>query len=57
MSGFTPTPQDKLSFGLWTVGRTARDNFGDATRVSLGPVESVFERLDQLAMEHLLGVR
>ena len=28
----TPTPADKFSFGLWTVGWQARDTFGDATR-------------------------
>ena len=29
-----PTPADKFSFGLWTVGWQARDPFGDATRPS-----------------------
>ncbi|MCB2177230.1 MAG: xylose isomerase [Actinomycetales bacterium] len=37
----TPTPEDKFSFGLWTVGWPARDQFGDATRPDLDPVESV----------------
>jgi xylose isomerase len=37
----TPTPQDKFSFGLWTVGWQARDPFGDATRPPLDPVEAV----------------
>ncbi|NMR19278.1 xylose isomerase [Cellulomonas fimi] len=37
----TPTPQDKFSFGLWTVGWEARDQFGSATRAHLDPVESV----------------
>jgi xylose isomerase len=37
----TPTPQDHFTFGLWTVGWTARDPFGDATRPPLDPVESV----------------
>ena len=36
-----PTPEDKFSFGLWTVGWEARDQFGDATRPWLDPVESV----------------
>src|SRR5688500_14085745 len=35
-----PTPADKFSFGLWTVGWTARDPFGDATRDALDPVEA-----------------
>jgi xylose isomerase len=42
-----PTPQDKFSFGLWTVGWQARDPFGDATRPLLDPVESV-HRLAEL---------
>ncbi|MGW1881469.1 xylose isomerase [Streptomyces sp. NPDC001970] len=41
---FTPTPQDKFTFGLWTVGWQGRDPFGEATRPALDPVESV-ERL------------
>jgi xylose isomerase len=35
-----PTPADKFSFGLWTVGWQARDPFGDATRPALDPVET-----------------
>jgi xylose isomerase len=27
----TPTPADKFTFGLWTVGWPANDPFGDAT--------------------------
>ncbi|MBV1853239.1 xylose isomerase [Catellatospora tritici] len=37
----TPTPADRFSFGLWTVGWQARDPFGDATRAPLDPVETV----------------
>ena len=36
-----PTPQDKFSFGLWTVGWNAQDQFGSASRAWLDPVESV----------------
>jgi xylose isomerase len=43
----TPTPADKFTFGLWTVGWPARDPFGDATRPPLDPVESV-HRLAEL---------
>jgi len=43
----TPSPDDKFSFGLWTVGWPARDPFGDATRPPLDPVEAV-ERLAEL---------
>ena len=38
-----PTPADKFTFGLWTVGWQARDPFGDATRGALDPVRSVNE--------------
>src|SRR5258708_2048937 len=37
----TPTPDDKFTFGLWTVGWQGRDPFGDPTRRALDPVESV----------------
>ena len=39
----TPSPADKFTFGLWTVGWQARDPFGDATRAPLDPVRSVTE--------------
>ena len=42
-----PTPSDKFTFGLWTVGWQARDPFGDATRPPLDPVEAV-HRLAEL---------
>lgn len=38
-----PTPADKFTFGLWTVGWQARDPFGDATRAPLDPVRTVGE--------------
>jgi xylose isomerase len=41
MGSFTPTPNDRFTFGLWTVGWQARDPFGDASRPALDPVESV----------------
>ncbi|MFH8255429.1 xylose isomerase [Streptomyces roseolus] len=44
---FSPTPEDRFTFGLWTVGWQGRDPFGDATRPALEPVESV-ERLAEL---------
>ncbi|MCF3964561.1 xylose isomerase [Streptomyces fuscigenes] len=44
---FTPTREDKFSFGLWTVGWQGRDPFGDATRPALDPAESV-RRLSDL---------
>jgi xylose isomerase len=42
-----PTPADKFTFGLWTVGWQAQDPFGDATRPALDPVETV-HRLAEL---------
>ncbi|HLK42020.1 MAG TPA: TIM barrel protein, partial [Thermoleophilia bacterium] len=38
---YTPTPGDKFTFGLWTVGWQGRDPFGDAVRPALDPVETV----------------
>ncbi|HEU5270634.1 MAG TPA: xylose isomerase [Jatrophihabitans sp.] len=37
----TPTPDDRFSFGLWTVGWLGRDPFGDAARAPLDAVEAV----------------
>ncbi|UNX54452.1 xylose isomerase [Georgenia sp. TF02-10] len=34
-----PTPEDRFSFGLWTVGWTGRDQFGEASRPALDPWE------------------
>ncbi|CAM4483662.1 xylose isomerase [Nocardia ninae] len=42
-----PTPADKFSFGLWTVGWQGRDPFGDATRPELDAVDAV-HRLAEL---------
>ncbi len=41
-----PTPADKFTFGLWTVGWRARDTFGEATRGPLDPVEAVHRLAD-----------
>ncbi|MEW2623359.1 xylose isomerase, partial [Streptomyces sp. NPDC048106] len=38
---FNATPEDRFTFGLWTVGWQGRDPFGDATRPALDPVETV----------------
>lgn len=37
----TPTPEDRFSFGLWTVGWTGVDPFGTASREALEPWEYV----------------
>lgn len=42
-----PTRDDKFSFGLWTVGWEAQDQFGSATRPPLDAVEAV-NRLSDL---------
>ncbi|GAA4990995.1 xylose isomerase [Yinghuangia aomiensis] len=47
MTTLTPVPDDRFTFGLWTVGWQARDPFGDATRAPLDPVEAV-HRLAEL---------
>jgi xylose isomerase len=47
MSDFTPTREDKFSFGLWTVGWQGVDVFGSAVRPPLDPVVSA-HRLAEL---------
>jgi xylose isomerase len=37
----TPRPQDKFTFGLWTVGHKGNDPFGIETRPGLKPADSV----------------
>jgi xylose isomerase len=41
MTDFVPTPEDKFSFGLWTVGWQGVDVFGGPVRESLDPIEAV----------------
>ena len=38
---YQPKPEDKFSFGLWTIGNVGRDPFGEAVRDVLSPVEIV----------------
>jgi xylose isomerase len=45
MSGYSPKPEHKFTFGLWTVGNIGRDPFGGPTREPKTPAELV----------HLLG--
>lgn len=40
-SAFEPTPADRFTFGLWTVGNQGRDPFGHEVRAPLDPCESV----------------
>ena len=41
MADLTPRPQDKFTFGLWTVGHRGNDPFGVETRPGLKPADSV----------------
>ncbi|OGO07504.1 MAG: xylose isomerase [Chloroflexi bacterium RBG_13_60_9] len=41
MSGYSPKPEHKFTFGLWTVGNTGRDPFGGPVREAKSPVELV----------------
>jgi xylose isomerase len=45
MSNYIPKPEHKFTFGLWTVGNTGRDTWGNPVRDALAPHEIV----------HLLG--
>ena len=37
MDPYAPTPQDRFTFGLWTVGNPGRDPFGEAVRAVQAP--------------------
>ena len=41
MSDYLPKPEHKFTFGLWTVGNTGRDPFGEPVREKKSPVELV----------------
>jgi len=41
MDPYTPTPADRFTFGLWTVGNPGRDPFGEPTRAPIDPTYSV----------------
>ena len=47
MTDFTPTPADRFAFGLWTVGWSGLDLFGERHPVPARPVEAV-HRLAEL---------
>ncbi len=38
---YEPSPENKFTFGLWTVGNIGRDPFGEPVRPALPPVEIV----------------
>ena len=39
-AAYTPRPEHKFSFGLWTVGNRGRDPFGEPVREFLDPVDA-----------------
>jgi len=41
MTDYEPRPEHRFSFGLWTVGNTGRDQFGEPTRQPVDPWETV----------------
>lgn len=41
MSDYTPKPENKFTFGLWTVGNVGRDPFGGPVRDGKSPAELV----------------
>lgn len=36
-----PKPEDRFAFGLWTIGHSGRDPFGEATRPPIDPVDFI----------------
>ena len=44
---FSPTPADRFTFGLWTVGHTGADPFGLPTRPAQEP-EAIAARLAEV---------
>lgn len=36
-----PKPEDRFAFGLWTIGHSGRDPFGEATRPAIDPVDFI----------------
>ncbi|WP_017585852.1 xylose isomerase [Nocardiopsis ganjiahuensis] len=41
MTDYRPTPEDRFTFGLWTVGWRGVNTFGDPVRPPLDPVDAV----------------
>lgn len=42
MDKYAPRPEDKFTFGLWTVGNTGRDPFGSPVREAKSPADLVY---------------
>ena len=43
---YTAKPENKFTFGLWTVSNVGRDPFGEPTRKPITPVEAVHMMAD-----------
>ncbi|PSK98391.1 xylose isomerase [Murinocardiopsis flavida] len=46
MTDYRPVPEDRFSFGLWTVGWRGANTFGDPVRPPLDPVDAVYGLAD-----------
>ena len=46
-SSYTPRPEDCFTFGLWTVGNTGRDPFGEPVRPTLS-ITRIVDKLGEL---------
>lgn len=42
MTDYAPRPEDRFTFGLWTVGNIGRDPFGGPVRDVISPVDIVY---------------
>ena len=49
MTSHDPTPTDKFSFGLWTVGWQGVDPFGGATRPPMDTVHALEKLADTVS--------
>ena len=47
MDPYQPKPEDRFTFGLWTVGNRGRDPFGDTVRSAIPPTRIV-QKLSEL---------
>ena len=59
MSDYTPKPEHKFTFGLWTVGNVGRDPFGGNVREPVGPTGLAFpvsEIVSKLAAMGAYGI-
>ena len=55
MSDYTPKPEHKFTFGLWTVGNIGRDPFGPNVREPVGPTGLAFSTAEIVTRLAALG--